>query len=290
MFSVYVFLFIPFSLNGIFLAFEFTSECGWYEEYASLEFFKPIKLLFCRFSEKIALVIDVANIFGLRIFGLDFIVFDGSVTMNEWEKFHGHLEKFIGLDRMYVKVESDFFSSLFDKEPVLFFLDGLLFLGDRLGNFVKIFFIKLLKFGPENFSEYLIDFYEMAKLNHAIGFVDNEVLQILKVENLIFEELVNSAWCPNNYVWFALTYDSELFLLWHTTNDGYYRDIAFDMFKYLCNILLNLLGKLSGRGNYQPQQNLGQLLKRSILNKVNDIWQHWQSKGQSFTRAGLRCN
>jgi hypothetical protein len=113
---------------------------------------------------------------------------------------------------MYVKVDSDFFSSLLDKKPVFFFLCSLLFLSDRLGNFLKILFIKLLKFGSENFGEYFVDFDEMTKLNHAIGFVDDEVLQILKVENLILEELVNSAWRSDDYVRFPLTDDSELLL------------------------------------------------------------------------------
>ena len=77
---------------------------------------------------------------------------------------------------MYVKVDSNFFSSLFKKERVLFFFCCLLFFHKRLGNFMKIFLIKLLEFGPENFGEYLVDLNEMTKLNHTIGFVNNEVL------------------------------------------------------------------------------------------------------------------
>ena len=65
------------------MALEFTGKCGRYEEYASLELLEPVKLLFRGLSEQIALVIDVANIFGLLIFGLNFIVFDGSITMNK---------------------------------------------------------------------------------------------------------------------------------------------------------------------------------------------------------------
>ncbi len=154
---------------------------------------------------------------------------------------------------MYVKVYSDLFSSLFNKEPVLLFIYCQLFFRKRLGNFVKIFLIILLEFGPENFGKYFVDLNKMTKLNHTIGFINNEILKILKVENFIFEKLVNSAWGPYDYMRFALTDDSELFLLWHSTNDGYDRNVELDVLKYLGNILLNLLCKLSCWGNYQAK-------------------------------------
>lgn len=169
--------------------------------------------------------------------------------MNERKQFHGYFEQFIGLDGMNVKVDSDLFAALFDEQPILFFHCRLLLLNNRLGDFVEIFLIKLLEFGPEYFGENFVNLNEMAEFDHTIRFVDDQVLEVLKVKNFIFQELMNSAWGSDDYVGFALADDSELFLFWHTTNDGYYGDIALDMFEYLADILLDLLGKFSGRSN-----------------------------------------
>lgn len=77
---------------------------------------------------------------------------------------------------------------------------------------MEIFFVELLKFGPEYFGEDMIDLGEVAELNHTIGLIDDEIFEVFEVEYLIFEEFVDSARCTDYYVGFTLADDSELFL------------------------------------------------------------------------------
>jgi hypothetical protein len=77
---------------------------------------------------------------------------------------------------------------------------------------MKIFFVEFFKFGSEDFGENVINFDEMSEFNHAIGLIENEIFEVLKVEDLVFEKLVNSAGSTNDYVRLTLADDSELFL------------------------------------------------------------------------------
>jgi hypothetical protein len=287
-FCVNVFLFFTFSFDWVFLAFKFTGECGWDKEDAALEFVEPVKLLFGGFAEKIALVFNVADVFGFRAaLRLDVIVLDSAVAVDKWEELHGYFKKFIGLDWMEIEAEFDFFLTLFEVEIVGFFVVDLIFLNDGLGDWMKIFFVEFFKFGSEDFGENVINFDEMSEFNHAIGLIENEIFEVLKVEDLVFEKLVNSAGSTNDYVRLTLADDSELFLFWHSTDDGDYRDFGVDMFENLVDVLFDLLGELSRRGDDESEHDLRQLFKGCVFEEVDDVREHRQGKGQGFPWPGL---
>ena len=48
----------------------------------------------------------------------------------------------------------------------------------------------------------------MSQLNDSIGLINNKIFQVLKVENLIFQKLMNTPWSTNNNVRSALSYDT----------------------------------------------------------------------------------
>ncbi len=87
----------------------------------------------------------------------------------------------------------------------------------------------------------MIDFFEMSELYNSIGFIDYEIFQVLEIVNLIFKEFMNTAWCTDYNVRFALTNDTELLLFWHTTDNGDNRDFALNMTEDLSDIFFNLL-------------------------------------------------
>lgn len=153
---------------------------------------------------------------------------------------------------MKVEVEPDFFSLLFNVEAVLFFTD-LIFFGDWLCDFFEIFFIELLKFGSENFGEDLVDLNKMTQLYHTIGLINNQVFEVLKIKDFILEEFVDSTGSPDYNVRLALSNDSELLLFWHTTYNRNYREARLNIFQNLFDVLLNLLGQLSGRSDDQTE-------------------------------------
>ena len=191
-------------------------------------------------------MLDVSDIFRLGVFWYHFVVLYCSVSIDESKKFHWDFEKFISFNWMQVEIDSDFFAALFNKETAFIFLFNLVFFCDWFCNLVEIFFVKLLKFGSEYFSENLINFYEMAQFDHSIGFIENEIFQVLKVKYFILQELMNSTWSTDYNVGFSLANDSELFQFWHTTDNRDDWNIAADMFENLSDILLNLLSQLSG--------------------------------------------
>lgn len=117
-------------------------------------------------------MLDISDVLGFWVLGLNFIIFYPSVTMYKSEKVHWDFEKFIGFNGMKVKIKFDFFSGFFNVEAVLFFVK-LVFFSDSFCDFFEVFFVELLKFGSEYFGENLIDFNKMSELNHAIGLIEN---------------------------------------------------------------------------------------------------------------------
>ena len=207
--------------------------------------------------------------------------------MDKWEELHGDFEKFIGLDGMQIEAEFDFFLTLFEVEIVGFVVVDLIFFNDGLGDLMKIFFVEFFEFGSEDFGEDVVNFDKMAEFYHAIGLIENKIFEVLKVEDLVFEKLVNSAGSTNDYVRLALADDSELFLFWHSTDDGDDRDFGVDMFENLVDVLFDLLRELSRRGDDQPEQDLGQLFKGRVFEEVDDVREHRQCKGQGLAWTGL---
>ena len=85
---------------------------------------------------------------------------------------------------------------------------------------MEIFFIELFELGPEYFFQYFIDFDVMSQLDHSISLINDEIFQMLKVKDSIFEEFVYSTWSTDNNMGPSLPYDSQLSVLGHTTDNG----------------------------------------------------------------------
>lgn len=130
----------------------------------------------------------------------------------------------------------------------------------------------------------------MSKFDHSISLVKDQVLKILKVEDLVLEEFVNTTRSTDNNMRAPLPDNSELPLFRHTTDNRYDWDWALNVRQDLLNVSLDLLGQLSCGGDDQAQKGRWQVLQGTVLVVFQYFWQYWQGKGQGLSRAGLRCN
>ena len=142
---------------------------------------------------------------------------------------------------MQVEIKSYFFTILLDKKSLLIFSLDFVLLCNGVSDFMEIFFIELFELGPEYFFQYFIDFDVMSQLDHSISLINDEIFQMLKVKDSIFEEFVYSTWSTDNNMGPSLPYDSQLSVLGHTTDNGNDCDLSFDVFKNLLYVGLNLL-------------------------------------------------
>jgi hypothetical protein len=121
---------------------------------------------------------------------------------------------------MQVEIKSYFFTILLDKKSLLIFSLDFVLLCNGVSDFMEIFFIELFELGPEYFFQYFIDFDVMSQLDHSISLINDEIFQMLKVKDSIFEEFVYSTWSTDNNMGPSLPYDSQLSVLGHTTDNG----------------------------------------------------------------------
>lgn len=77
-----------------------------------------------------------------------------------------------------------------------------------LVNFLEILLIGLLFLGNEYLFENLVNFLEVPHLNHTISLIDNQVLQITKLQHVIIQELMQSTRRTDNYLRLMLPEDS----------------------------------------------------------------------------------
>lgn len=188
--------------------------------------------------------------------------------MNELEEIHRNFKQLIGLNRMEIKVDFDFFAILFEIEWVLIFLFEFIFFDNRLGNLLEVFFVEFLKFWSEDFLEDLVYFNIMSQLDDSVGLIDDKIFQVFKVEYLVLEKFVNTTWCTDDNIRSALLYDTQLLLLWHTTDNRNDRDFAFNMLQDLPYVLFNLLGQLSCWGDDQSEEYFRKIIQTAVFGEV----------------------
>lgn len=77
-----------------------------------------------------------------------------------------------------------------------------------LVNFLEILLIGLLFLGNEYLFENFVNFLEVPHLNHTISLIDNQILQITKLQHVVIQELMQSTRCTDNYLRLMLPEDS----------------------------------------------------------------------------------
>jgi len=78
---------------------------------------------------------------------------------------------------------------------------------------VKIFLKEFLFLWPEDLFQDSINFYEMAKLDHSISLIKDQIFEVLKVQNFILQKFRKAPWSSYDNLRHSLPNNSELFLL-----------------------------------------------------------------------------
>lgn len=77
---------------------------------------------------------------------------------------------------------------------------------------MEVLLIEFFHFRSEYFLENLVNLNIMSKLDHSVCLIKNQILEILKVEDLILKEFMNTTRCSDNNVRISLSDYSKLSL------------------------------------------------------------------------------
>jgi hypothetical protein len=91
---------------------------------------------------------------------------------------------------------------------------------NHLIDFLKIILIELLLCWLENVLQNFVNFSKMTHLNHPIGLVNHQILQIAKIKHFLAQQLVQPTRSSNHNLWLSALQYSQLLLFGHSSNNA----------------------------------------------------------------------
>lgn len=203
----------PRLFDEILRALEFASESGADEEYASSQSAQKLRLL----TAHLLLHFRAFLLFSMLLLLCAMSHLLNVLRPHNFEHPSGHFEKLLRCKSIDVETEFDLLAVLPNVELVQFLRRLLV---EFPVNLIEILIEELLLFGDEYFLKNLVDLLEMTHFYHAISLINHQVFEGLKINNLIFKQLMQSPGRSDDNLGLSLSDDPQLLLFRHSSDDA----------------------------------------------------------------------
>lgn len=181
---------------------ELSGEGGADEEYPPLQLVQKHQII-CR---QFLLLLNFLSIESSLLLFLTcrlLLLFGLQLSIRKGEHIGRNLKQLFSGDRIHVEIYFDLLPVFDHIELFIFFAVSLV---DHLVDLLEIVLVVLLLCGFEDVLENFVDLFEMTHLDHPIGLIDDQILQIGKTKHLLAQQFMQPTGSTDHNLWFSALY------------------------------------------------------------------------------------